>query len=190
MLYRTWGLCCLSVTHFWTEHPFWLRSTNLGSNIFSMLMNLQLFTDMHRDCIWANVRCFIAGVCGCCGLLVVNNKCPTVIQASVCCLSQQLWINFVADGGLFEVWRHKTELLMRKSLLGTNSPCCMFCLFLCENSMRRRAEPTVNYGSPRGTAAEYGNALHCIHWLNKRKSDTLSRNYEKRSRNYEIIILQ
>ena len=83
---------------------------------------------MHRGCIltavhpdpflsygtqwWnvsANVGCFIAGVCGlqCMSVhLIVNNRCPTVIQASVwdaeMCRTtafscNRLWTNFAAD---------------------------------------------------------------------------------------------
>ena len=115
--------------------PLWLHNTNLGSNIFSMWMNLWLFhciyghnifNDMQRDCIqkavhqapffsywtqWlndsANVGCFIV-----------------------------YSYNFAANRGLFEFWRYKTELLMRRCLFRNKLlACCLLCLFFCGKSM-------------------------------------------------------
>ena len=103
-MYRTSGVCLMSIYTFLASKSspspasglrhssLWLHITNLGSNIFSMWMNLQLlhckcgqqvFYNMQRNCIcnscpraaffsygtqWlndsANVGCFIAAVCG------------------------------------------------------------------------------------------------------------------------------
>ena len=147
----------------------WLRNTNLGSNIFCMWMNLQLFhciyeqhvfSDMQRDCInrdpffsyrtqWLNdspnAGCFLAGICG----LPRSSRSETSVPSrrqfemlkkkvkSAAFSYNSLWTNFAADGGLFKVRRHKTQLLKRQCLFRNKLFArCLLCLFLCGESMR------------------------------------------------------
>ena len=52
-----------------------------------------------------------------------------------------LWTNCAVDHGLFEVWRHKTKLLTRRSRFRNEhlASCMMLCLFFCGKSMRGRS---------------------------------------------------
>ena len=110
----------------------------------------------------ANVGCIRAGICG---LLRSSSSeqqvshsdtciCLRCWNNCVCLLSScnSLWTNFGADRGLFDVWRQNTKLLTRHCLLA----CCHVVVFvsLWKVNTGGRAEPTVNYGSSWGAAAE------------------------------------
>ena len=66
-----------------------------------------------------------------------------------------LWTNYAAGRGLFMVRCHKTELLTRQCLFRNEllAWCHVVC-FSVESQCGGRAEPTMNYRSPWGAAAE------------------------------------